>query len=137
MKKISIIAVIIVLISGYAFTLSQIQPGKTAKPDIYFENPSYDFGTITEGTSVDMSFKFYNSGKAPLLLKNVKPACGCTASEWPKEPIMPGKSGVIKATFHSNGYKGQNVHKSITVTTNIDDNGSDKVIVLYFKGFVK
>ena len=110
---------------------------KTGKPDIFFESPSFDFGTITEGTNVDMTFKFFNSGSAPLLIKNVKPACGCTGAEFPKEPIMPGKSGVIKASFSSAGFKGQNVHKSITVTTNIDDNGSDKVVVIYLKGFVK
>jgi len=122
----------LITLSGFA------QKGNTSKkPDIYFETPSYDFGTVTEGSTVELSFKFFNSGTAPLLIKNVKPACGCTLADYPKEPIMPGKFGVIKANFNSAGFKGQNVHKSMTVTTNVPDNGADKVVVIYFKGFVK
>jgi hypothetical protein len=133
----------LILLSTLIFAVYSISSAQTTKgtrvktPDIYFESTSYDFGTIAENEDAVITFKFFNSGTAPLLIKNVKPACGCTASEYTKEPVMPGKSGIITATFHSAGYKAQNVHKSITVTTNVLENGNDKVIVVYFKGYVK
>jgi hypothetical protein len=108
----------------------------TKRPAIFFIQKSIDLGTITEGTNPTVEFKFFNSGTAPLLLKNVQASCGCTAYDWPKNPIMPKDSAVIKATFNSNGFAGQNIHKSLTVTTNVMENGKDQVVILFFKGIV-
>jgi hypothetical protein len=58
-----------------------------------------------------------NTGSKPLVIKNVQATCGCTVPEIPKEPVMPGKSGYIKAVFDSKGRAGEN-HKSITVFAN-------------------
>ncbi|MBT3422268.1 MAG: DUF1573 domain-containing protein [Bacteroidetes bacterium] len=135
MKKI-FVSTILLLIISISFAQKPASKGVKAA-DIYFEDVAAEFGTIEEGESKELVFTFFNSGTAPLLLKNVKPACGCTTPEWPKQPIMPGKKGEIKATFNSKGYGGQNIHKSITVTTNVPENGNDKVIILYIKGFVK
>lgn len=135
MKKVVLIPILLLIIS---LSFAQKPESKGVKsPDIYFEETAKDFGTITEGSSTDVVFTFFNSGTAPLLLKNVKPACGCTTPEWPKQPIMPGQKAEIKATFNSGGYGGQSIHKSITVTTNVPENGNDKVIIIYIKGFVK
>ena len=110
---------------GTLFTVSaQSQPGGLTPvsenkntADIKFENEAHDFTTITEGTQASHNFKFVNTGKEPLVLSNVQASCGCTTPSWPKEPIMPGKSGVITATFNSTGRPG-NLTKSITVTSN-------------------
>jgi len=132
MKQIIILTVFL-LIFTYSYAQKDNQP---KKPDIFFVEKSIDFGNINEGDNPKVIFKFYNSGTAPLLLKDVKASCGCTASEWPRQPIMPGDSSSITATFNSRGYAGKNVHKSITVTTNVKENEKDKVIILFFKGYV-
>jgi hypothetical protein len=64
MKNILLAISIFVFLSG-ANAQQKTSATKSPKPDIYFENPSYDFGTINEGTSVEMTFKFFNSGKLP------------------------------------------------------------------------
>ncbi|HAA17908.1 MAG TPA: DUF1573 domain-containing protein, partial [Cytophagales bacterium] len=56
-------------------------------------------------------------GNAPLILSNVLVTCGCTATDWPKEAIPPGKDGEIKVTFNSTGKMGMQ-SKPVTVLSN-------------------
>lgn len=76
-----------------------------------------DMGQITEGQKLEVSFRFKNTGARPLVIKAVRPSCGCTAAEPPKEPIAPGEEGVIKGVFDSNGKQGKNT-KTLTVESN-------------------
>jgi hypothetical protein len=76
-----------------------------------------DLGTIEEGQKVEIVYEYTNVGQKPLVIKNVAASCGCTVPELPKVPVMPGKTGVIKAVFDSRGKPGIN-HKSITVNAN-------------------
>jgi len=103
-------------------------------PKIKFDENSFDFGEIIEGTYATHVFNFTNVGDKPLLLKEVKPACGCTASDWTREPIMPGQKGMVKAVFNSSGYGGREFFKSVTVTYNAQESNTE---VLFFKGKVK
>ena len=87
-------------------------------PSIEFEVTEYDFGTITAGRKVFREFQFTNTGNAPLLIANVHPQCGCTATkDWPKEPIKPGEGGTIKVEFDSTDRTGKQ-KKIIDVITN-------------------
>ena len=86
-------------------------------PIIKFEKEMYAFGKITEGEKVHYDFKFTNTGKSPLIISSATATCGCTIPEPPKEPINPGKQGVIKVIFDSNGKLGLN-DKVITVNSN-------------------
>lgn len=76
-----------------------------------------DYGKITEGQKLDVSFRFKNTGDKPLVISSVRPSCGCTAAEPPKEPIAPGAEGVITASFNSQGREGIN-KKDIYVEAN-------------------
>ncbi len=86
-------------------------------PTIEFETEDFDFGTINEGQVVEHTYKFKNTGEAPLIIQNAQPSCGCTAPDWSKEPIPAGGTGFVKASFDSNG-KPNMQNKTITVTTN-------------------
>lgn len=76
-----------------------------------------NFGKITEGQKLAVSFRFKNTGDKPLVIESVHPACGCTVADFPKEPIAPGGEGEITGEFNSEGREGQQ-HKEITVNTN-------------------
>jgi len=76
-----------------------------------------NFGKISEGQKLSVSFRFKNTGNKPLVIQSVHPACGCTVADYPKEPIAPGQEGEITGEFNSDGREGQN-HKEITVYTN-------------------
>jgi hypothetical protein len=86
-------------------------------PTLDFERVDYDFGTIKEGQKVNYTYKFKNTGVAPLIIQSVQPSCGCTAPDWTKEPIPVGGSGFVKVEFDSNGKTGMQ-NKMVTVTAN-------------------
>jgi hypothetical protein len=90
-------------------------------PEFVFEAESHDFGTIAEGTQATFEFKFTNIGKEPLVISNVQASCGCTTPKWTNEPIAPGKTGTITASYNSSGRPGP-FTKSITVTSNAKSN---------------
>ena len=128
MKKITLlICSFLISISGlYAQTPTQ----SSTQDSIKFEKILHDYGTIVQGADGNCEFKFTNSGKAPLILSNVQASCGCTVPEWPKEPIMPGKSSSIKVSYNTAivGVFG----KTITVNSNAVNN----LVVLQIKGSV-
>ncbi|OFY69432.1 MAG: hypothetical protein A3G23_00745 [Bacteroidetes bacterium RIFCSPLOWO2_12_FULL_37_12] len=91
-----------------------------AGPKIQFLETSKDFGNITQGEKVSYDFTFRNTGTEPLVLSNVQTTCGCTATNWPREPIAPGEMKKIAATFNSAGKSGKQ-DKVITITSNAND----------------
>ena len=106
---------------------------QTLSPKISFETLKYDFGTIKEADGkVSTVFKFQNLGQQPLMLKNVSSSCGCTTPSYPREPILPGKGGEIKAVFDPANRPGRFI-KHITVYTN----ASDQPITLEISGNVE
>jgi hypothetical protein len=89
------------------------------EPFIKFEEEAHDFGKINEGDSVVHQFKFKNIGKSPVIISNATASCGCTVPKWPKEPVLPGKSGTIDVVINSAGKVGLQ-DKMITITTNMN-----------------
>jgi uncharacterized cupredoxin-like copper-binding protein len=89
----------------------------TNAPVVKFEKETHDFGKIKAGDKVTYAFKFTNTGKSPLIIKDAVATCGCTKPEWPKTPIKPGEDGEIKVTFNSAGKTGLQ-DKQITITAN-------------------
>jgi hypothetical protein len=93
---------------------------KVKAPEISFDYLVYDYGTILEGDPGTCEFTFKNTGKEPLVLSNVYSSCGCTVPDWPKDPIMPGKSSTIKVKYATSRIGG--INKTITVVSNAAEN---------------
>ena len=89
-------------------------------PVIDFEKVVHDYGTIVQNSDGGCEFKFTNNGKEPLILSRPKSSCGCTVPTWPKQPILPGKSDVIKVTYTTNRVGPFN--KTVTVYSNASNN---------------
>lgn len=85
----------------------------------WLDGSEKDFGKMNEGETLDVAFRFKNTGSKPLVITNVSAACGCTVPEQPKEPIAPGATGTIKASFNSSGKVGNNT-KQVYVNANTD-----------------
>lgn len=67
---------------------------------IEFEETTHDFGNIlVDEIPVTNTFKFKNTGDKPLVISNVRTSCGCTSPSWSKEPVQPGATGEVKATY--------------------------------------
>jgi hypothetical protein len=84
--------------------------------EISFEKEIHDFGTFDQYGDGAYEFTFTNSGIAPLIISNAKGSCGCTVPVWPKEPIAPGQSNVIKVKYDTKRIGAFN--KSITISSN-------------------
>lgn len=101
---------------------------KVSGPTITFSEASFDFGDIKQGDKVEHTFTFKNSGTEPLILSNVLTTCGCTATNWPRDPIAPGKSGEITVKFNSAGKMGKQ-NKVVTVVSNAT-NAQERVKII-------
>jgi hypothetical protein len=73
----------------------------TVNTTISFDNLQHDFGDVYQGDSAVHFFTFTNTGKEPLLISEMKSTCSCTATDWPKEAVMPGKTGKIRVSFNT------------------------------------
>lgn len=90
-----------------------------------------NFGEVKEGEKVNIKFRFKNTGERPLIIESVVPGCGCTAPDYSKEPVMPGKEGFITAEFNS-----ANQHESVHKNVNVAMNTNPKNHALIFEGKV-
>ena len=96
-----------------------------------FEQTIFDFGEVEEGTIVEHTFSFENTGAVPLLISDARSTCGCTVPEWPREPIAPGEEGVINVRFDTRQKINQQ-SKPITITANT----LPAQTRIYLRGFV-
>ncbi len=88
--------------------------------DIKFETLEINYGNIEKGANGVREFKFTNTGSAPLIIENAQGSCGCTVPTYPKEPIMPGQSNVIKVKYDTQRVGA--FTKYVTLTTNAKSN---------------
>ncbi|MCH8902722.1 MAG: DUF1573 domain-containing protein [Bacteroidetes bacterium] len=129
---------IFVLLFATVFTVNAQKDVKTTSVDevnnvaITFVKETHNFGTIEEGPKATYDFEFTNTGTEPLIITNCKASCGCTVIKCPKEPIMPGETGTIKATYNTKGRKG-----GFTKTVTVNSNAATPRVTLYIKGKVE
>lgn len=112
-------------------------------PDVFKGNPEdgphavypelvYEAGTVEAGTELTHTFRVKNTGKADLLIHQVKPGCGCTISDFTKV-VPPGQEGRIILTVKTEGMRGA-IQKSATVHSN---DPANPMVTLSIKGTVK
>jgi len=125
MRKVAFLSILGFLLSFSLFA---------QKAEIEFTKLEHNFGEIKEADGVvSYAFAFKNTGNAPLALQNVEASCGCTSPEWTKEPILAGKSGIIKVAFDPKD-RPEPFEKTVRVTSNAEKNN---VVTLIIKGDVK
>jgi len=103
---------------------------------IAFPEGNHNFGTITEGPNADHEFAFSNTGKEPIVIERVQASCGCTTPSYTKEPVAPGKTGTVKASYSTMGRPGS-FTKSLTVFYKVGDNPTSLSKTLTISGNVE
>lgn len=76
-----------------------------------------DLGIIKEGEKIGHTYKFVNSGNAPLQISYANASCGCTVPTWPKNEIPPGGKGEISIIFNSKNKEGKHM-KNVSIYAN-------------------
>jgi len=118
MQKI-LLSVLFVMFAAFAVKAqdaTQVKPVDPNAPEISFDKLVHDYGTIFQGADGGCEFKLTNTGKEPLILSKPLTSCGCTTASWPQEPVLPGKSDVIKVTYNTNNIGP--INKTVTVNSN-------------------
>lgn len=130
--KISMLALTLGLMSFSAIAPVKTIISKTAGAvsTIAWKSETIDVGQIPQGTPKPIIFEFKNTGKTAVIVTNVQGSCGCTATDYTKAPIAPGKSGTVTATY--NAANAGAFTKTVSVTTNAET----AVKVLTIKGTV-
>ncbi len=101
-----------------------------ADPGYTFDKTSHDYGTILKGGEPYCEFRLTNTGKEMLVIAEAHGSCGCTIPEYPKEPIKPGQTVVIKVHYDTN--RVGPFEKQVTVTFQ----GKDAPAILHIHGTV-
>ncbi|MEI6173895.1 MAG: DUF1573 domain-containing protein [Bacteroidota bacterium] len=131
MKKL-VLSLALVMVTSFSLLAQEAAqpPVNPNAAEISFAKTVHDYGTIVQGSDGTCEFKFTNTGKEPLILSRPQSSCGCTVPTWPQEPILPGKSDVIKVTYNTNNIGP--INKTITVNSN----AKTARIILQIKGTV-
>jgi hypothetical protein len=114
-----------------ALNLFSQQPVVSISPKVKFVSEVIDLGTVNQDGDGSREFKLTNVGKEPLILQSVNSSASSLVASWPKEPVEPGKSAVIKAQYDTK--RVGKFEKTLTVQTNDPERPS---IVLKIKGEV-
>lgn len=123
MKRRLLLFVSAAVLAGAAVLFLQASSGvtsETPKPDssiLVFVRTTAELGILSEDDAPrSVEFPFRNGGSDPVVITQVKTTCGCTIPEYPREPIRPGDTGIVRVTFHPKGHPGT-LHRSVRVCT--------------------
>lgn len=112
--------------SAIAPVESMVENNAVAAAGIAWKAETIDVGQIPQNVPKAIDFEFKNTGKTAVVITSVQGSCGCTATNYTKEPILPGKSAKITATYNA-ANKGA-FSKTVTVVTSAET--TPKVLTL-------
>jgi len=103
---------------------------KTNGPVAKLDKMTVDFGEIEKSIPKTADFILTNAGNEPLIIASAVASCGCTNLKYDKEPILPGKTSTISATY--NAANPGPFNKTVTLKTN----AGEQAVILQIKGTV-
>lgn len=111
-------------------SIKKTEPVKPLVATFKWEATTFDFGKIEKNVPVTHEFTFTNTGTDALIISSVQASCGCTVTDYTKDPIAAGERGFVKATY--NAAKPGVFSKTVTINANTED----AVVLLTIKGEV-
>lgn len=102
----------------------------TDAPAFSWTTTTHDFGKIKVNKPVTHEFKFTNAGDGTLVISSVQASCGCTVTDYTKDPIPAGAEGYVKATYNAAKVG------AFTKTVTVNANAGEGVVQLVVKGEV-
>lgn len=84
---------------------------KVAYTTVEIKDPVRHYYPILQGQELSLSVRLDNTGKVPLVIKDVQPSCGCILMESRSEKVIPpGKSIVLGFKYDSRKNVGKVEH---------------------------
>ena len=119
-------------VTELAAALDAEEPVEEPEAVISWDKVVHDFGDVsTKDGPLTCTFTLTNTGNEPIVIFEVVSSCGCTGVEWTREPLQPGKSGTISAT-----YKNEDGPTAFDKTLTVYVSGVKKPVVLRLRGVV-
>ncbi len=109
-----------------------VAPAVQGGAQIQVNKEVHDYGEIKQNGDPYCEFTIKNTGNEPLIISNAKGSCGCTVPEWSREPVMPGKTTIIKVRYDTSRLGP--INKSVTITSNA---ANEPNLTLRIKGNVQ
>ena len=115
-------------LTGNVLEVSEVKDSSIAS-QLYFSETQHDFGTVKEGRVVDYTFKFKNTGKGVLEVKDVSTSCGCTVALISSKKLEPGKEGTLRVELDTKNREGK-INRNITIQSN-DPKEPNKALIIF------
>lgn len=134
MKKNILLIVSLLMVSVIGFAQNSANKAELTvegKAAFKWKSNAIDFGEIKKNVPKTAEFELTNTGTSPIIINNAMPSCGCTNTEFPKDPIKPGQTAKIKTTYDAAATGA--FRKTVTVYMN----ATPEPQVLEIKGVVK
>jgi hypothetical protein len=99
-------------------TNAQTRPTGQAPDSLQFSYPkdTLDLGSVTEGKTLNASFKFRNNYAHNIKVESIYPSCGCTTTSRESFEMKSGETKEIDFSILTTGMEGV-IYKSIIVIT--------------------
>jgi len=104
--------------------------GELHLPVLSLESTKIECGTVKKGSDFSKKVEFKNTGSSPLIITKCEGSCICTAVEWPKYAIQPGKTESITIKYNTE------MVGNFSKTVSIYSNNRDGVVELSVSGIV-
>jgi uncharacterized protein DUF1573 len=107
-----LVAVLLPLLALFAAAVEtqQLPPPVAIAPE-----PVWDAGVVARGAKIAHTFVIQNHGVEPLMIREVRPGCGCTVASF-DSPIAPGGEGKVRVELDTEGLTGA-IGKEVTAFT--------------------
>lgn len=117
-----------IFLTAVMLTVALIAGARTpgSKVGVSFDRTEADFGNVESGDPVHLEYVMTNNSNGAVAILSARASCGCTEPDYPKKPVMPGQSAIIKVTFNTVGQRGE-INKEVTLRLKNAANKSEKV----------
>ena len=79
---------------------------------IQFDSTDINLDSIcAKDHNYELTWKFVNTSKSPVIIKQVQTSGSILLCSWDKTPILPGKSTIIKGSLYTRGKENQSFIK--------------------------
>ena len=110
----------------------EAEPVTDPQAAVTWDKTVHDFGDVTVSDGpLSCSFTVTNQSDQAIAILEVVSSCGCTDVSWTREPLQPGKSGVVSATF-----KNEDGPVAFDKTLTVYITGVKRPVVLRLRGVV-
>lgn len=123
----------IFILTSFLFSMPFLSAQQNNGEVLQFDSRVHDFGQVlTTDGALSCDFVGKNVSNSTITIQSVTTSCGCTAVKWNHDPLAPGKSVKLSATY-TNDEGPYPFDKTITVKIV----GQPKPILLHMRGIVQ